>query len=129
MEKVKQSLHKRGGSSGGKNDLLDTAIRAISEKGGEDIVSLDLRKIDEAVADFFVLCDANNPRKIQAICDTVEQLIWDNCNEKPYHSEYGDGWSLIDYVDVVIHIFRKEERSFYDLEGLWLDSIKTTHSS
>lgn len=128
MEKVKQSIKAADSSLKKSEDfLLATAIKAVSEKKGRNIVSLDLSNIDEAVADYFVLCEAGSAIQIQAICDHVAKTIFDECKEKPYCIQSGDKWTLIDYVNIVIHIFREEERKFYDLEGLWSDGEKTEH--
>lgn len=131
MEQVKQSHRENNTipSSEYEDSLLNIAIQAISDKKGENIVSLNLKNIDEAVADYFVLCEAKNPLQIQAICQHVTQEVLDQNGEKPYRIEEGEGWTLIDYVNIVVHIFREEERKFYDLEGLWLDSERKDYLS
>ena len=98
--------------------IVKTIIRAIQEKKGEHLVSLDLRKIPEAVADFFIICEATNQPQIRAITDSVEQQVKDNCGENPYHYEGKQNmqWVLIDYVNVVVHIMMPEQRRFYKLE-------------
>lgn len=132
MEQVKQSRRTNNTLPSSSNNehedsLLTTAIRAVSTKKGENIVSLDLRNIEEAVADYFVLCEAKSPIQIQAICQHVEQEVLEQCRERPYRVQQGEGWTLIDYVNIVVHIFREEERKFYDLEGLWLDGERKEH--
>ena len=107
--------------------LFKTILKAIEEKKGEAIVSLDLRKIDEAVADFFILCEAQSSIQIKAIADNVQQLVEQECDESAYHTEIGDSWSLVDYVNIVVHIFQREQRKFYDLEGLWADAGRQDH--
>ena len=104
--------------------ILKTIIRAIQDKKGENIISLDLRKIPEAVADFFVICEANNQPQIRAIMDSVEDQVKKNCGEKPYHFEGKQNlqWVLIDYVNVVVHIMMPEQRKFYKLEEMWSDA-------
>jgi ribosome-associated protein len=108
--------------------LFKTILKAIKEKKGEEIVSLDLKKIDEAVADFFILCEAKSHIQIKAIADFVEETVKKECDETPYHIERGDHWSLIDYVNVVVHIFQHEQRRFYDLESLWMDAERVEHN-
>lgn len=108
--------------------LFKTVINAIKEKKGEEIVSLDLRKIDEAVADFFILCEGKSKIQVKAIADSIEEMIAKECGEKPFHTEYGEHWTLIDYVNVVIHIFQHEQRKFYNLESLWEDAERTEHN-
>lgn len=131
MEKANQTLKTETFLSVENVDsgLLATAIKAVGDKKGVNIVSIDLKGIDEAVADYFILCEANSPVQMQAICNHVEREVLENCGEKPYHIQQGEGWTLIDYVDIVIHIFKEEERKFYDLEGLWLDGKRTEHTA
>ncbi len=109
--------------------ILKIIIHAIEEKKGEKIVSLDLRKIPEAVADFFIICQASNPNQLKAIADSVEELVKANCDEIPYKHEgrQGQQWILIDYVNVVVHIMLPEPRKFYQLEEMWSDGIVTEH--
>lgn len=107
--------------------LFKSIINAIKEKKGENIVSLDLRKIDEAVADFFILCEANSNIQLKAIADNIEDVVSRECDEKVYHKEIGNEWTLVDYVNVVVHIFQKEHRKFYNLESLWADAEQVEH--
>lgn len=109
------------------SDLFKTILQAIEEKKGTDIVSLDLREIEVAVADFFIICQGGSRTQIQSIADFVEEQVRLNCQERPYHVEVGDAWTLIDYVDIVVHIFDPAHRSFYDLESLWADAEKINH--
>ena len=108
--------------------LFKTIIKAIKDKKGVAVVSLDLRKIDEAVSDFFVLCEASSYIQIKAIGDSVVDAVQQATGEKPYHTEGGELWTLIDYVNVVVHIFNREQRKFYDLEGLWADAGREEHN-
>jgi ribosome-associated protein len=107
--------------------LFKTILKAIKDKKGDEIVSLDLRKIDEAVADFFILCEARSHIQVKAIADNIEEMVSKECNEQPYHMERGDQWTLVDYVNVVVHVFQHEQRNFYDLESLWEDAEKMEH--
>lgn len=132
MEKIISSLKNRTKSAIrlDRNSLLfKTIIKAIQDKKGENIVSLDLRKIDEAVADFFILCEAQSHIQVRAIASNVEEEVRLACDEKPYHTEIGQLWTLVDYVNIVVHVFQRDERKFYDLEGLWLDAEKMEHAS
>jgi ribosome-associated protein len=108
--------------------LFKTIIAAIKDKKGEEIVSLDLRKIDEAVADFFILCEASSYIQIRAIGDAVVDAVQKATGEKPYHTESSEHWTLIDYVNIVVHIFNREQRKFYDLESLWADADRVEHN-
>lgn len=107
--------------------LFKTIINGIQDKKGSNIVVLDLRKIDEAVADFFVLCDGSSNTQIKAIADSVEEKVSKDCGEKPYHVEHGDKWTLVDYVNIVVHIFQHDQRQFYSLESLWADADRTEY--
>lgn len=108
--------------------LFKTIVNAIRDKKGESIVSLDLRKIDEAVADFFIVCEAQSHIQLKAIADNIEEMVSRECGEKPYHTEQGNQWTLVDYVNVVVHIFQHEQREFYDLESLWEDAGRMEHN-
>ncbi|MBS1773294.1 MAG: ribosome silencing factor [Bacteroidetes bacterium] len=107
--------------------IFKAIIKAIKEKKGENVVSLDLRKIDEAVADFFIVCEAQSRTQINAISDFIIETVQKDCDEKPYHVELSDQWTLVDYVNIVVHIFQKDLRKFYDLESLWNDAEKIEH--
>jgi ribosome-associated protein len=111
--------------------IFKTIIRAIQEKKGEQIVSLDLRKIPEAVADFFIICEATNAPQIRAISDSVEDAVKKNCGENPYHHEGRQNlqWVLMDYVNVVVHIMLPEQRKFYKLEEMWSDAPLEEHNA
>lgn len=123
---------KKGTARLNKNSkIFKTIIRAIQEKKGANIVSLDLRKIPEAVADFFIICEANNQPQIRAITDAVEEAVKKNTGESPYHYEGKQNlqWVLIDYVNIVVHIMMPEQRKFYKLEEMWSDALLEEHNS
>src|SRR5688572_1887698 len=109
--------------------IIKTIIAAIQEKKGEDIISLDLRKINEAVADFFIICEAASQPQVRAIAENVENRVMEKCDEGPYHHEGYQKlqWVLIDYVNVVVHIFLPENRRFYKLEEMWSDAAAENH--
>lgn len=109
--------------------IIKTIIAAIREKKGENIISLDLRKINEAVADFFIICEAGNQPQIRAIADNVQDKAKELCGESPYHHEGYQNlqWVLIDYVNVVVHVMLPETRKFYQLEEMWSDAAATVH--
>ncbi len=104
--------------------ILKVIIKAIQEKKGENIVSLDLRKIPEAVADFFIICQGTSTPQIKAIADSVEMEVKKQCGESPYRHEGYQAlqWVLIDYINVVVHIMQPEPRKFYKLEEMWSDA-------
>ncbi len=103
--------------------LYKTIINAIADKKGDNIIVLDLRKIDEAVADYFIICQGTSNTQIKAIAANIEKEVNEQCDEKAYHTHYGDTWTLLDYVNIVVHVFDQEQRKFYDIEGLWADAI------
>ena len=109
--------------------IFKTIIHSIQEKKGEKLVSLDLRKIPEAVADFFIICEATNSIQLKAISDFVEVEVKKKCGELPYKHEgrQSEQWILIDYVNVVVHIMLPESRKFYQLEELWSDAPLIEH--
>jgi ribosome-associated protein len=109
--------------------IIKTIINAIQQKKGEHIISLDLRKIPEAVADFFIICEAGNQPQIRAISDFVEEQVRKQCSENPYRHEGYQvlQWVLIDYVNVVVHVMLSENRKFYKLEEMWSDADVKTH--
>jgi ribosome-associated protein len=109
--------------------VFKTIIKAIQDKKGEHIVSLDLRKIPEAVADFFIICSATNNPQIRAISDNVEEQMLIALGEKPYKQEGRQQlhWVLIDYVNIVIHVMHPDARKFYKLEDMWSDAEQIGH--
>jgi ribosome-associated protein len=109
--------------------IIKTIISAIQQKKGQKIVSLDLRKIPEAVADFFIICEAGNQPQIRAISDFVEEQVRKQCSENPYRHEGYQmlQWVLIDYVNVVVHVMLSENRKFYKLDEMWSDADVKEH--
>jgi len=112
-----------------RSKIIKTIIAAIQEKKGENIVSLDLRKINEAVADFFIICEAGNQPQIKAIAENIEEKVKKQCGESPYHHEGYQAlqWVLVDYVNVVVHVMLTETRKFYKLEEMWSDASVLKH--
>jgi ribosome-associated protein len=110
--------------------VFKTIIKAIQEKKGENIVSLDLRKIHEAVADFFIICEASNPQQVRAIGEFIEEEMRKNCDEIAYKHEGYQAlqWVLIDYVNIVVHVMLPEPRKFYGLEEMWSDAERQEHN-
>ena len=110
---------------GRKSDVLVKAIiDSIKQHKGKEVVSLDLRKIETAVCDFFIICHGTSNTHIESIAENVRKEISKQMKEKPWHTE-GEAnkeWVLMDYFNVVVHIFNKEKRDFYKLENLWADA-------
>jgi ribosome-associated protein len=111
--------------------IFKTIINAIHEKKGEYIVSLDLRKITEAVADFFVICEASSTTQVRSIAEYIEDQVSKICAEEAYkHEGYqGAHWVLIDYVNIVVHVMHPEQRKFYKLEEMWSDADAVEHKA
>jgi ribosome-associated protein len=111
--------------------IFKTIIQAIQFKKGEKIISLDLRKIPEAVTDFFVICEATSTTQVKAISDYVEAQVKKECDESPFHHEgqHTSQWILVDYINVVVHVMHADARKFYKLEEMWSDGQLTEHNS
>ncbi len=105
--------------------LSEVIVQGMLEKKAEEIVVIDLRKVQNAVADYFVLCSGNSDTQIDAISESLEAEVKKRTSQTPWHREGHNQreWILIDYVDVVAHVFNKEKRAFYGLEELWGDGI------
>ena len=104
--------------------ISELAIFGIQEKKGNDIVRLDLRNIFSSVSDYFVICHADSSTQVKAIANSVEEEIFKATQQEPWRKEgleYGE-WILLDYIDVVVHIFRTDKREFYGVEDLWGDA-------
>lgn len=104
--------------------MYNAIVEGMQEKKGKDIVCLDLRTIKNAVADFFVICHADSSTHIEAIARSIEELVHKKLGEDPIHTEGTTNaeWILLDYFNVIAHVFRQEQREFYGLERLWADA-------
>jgi ribosome-associated protein len=109
--------------------IVKVIIQAIQEKKGEKIISLDLRKIQEAVTDFFIVCEAGSNTQVRAIADFIETEVKEKCSEMPYKHEGRQvlQWVIIDYINVVVHIMLPDSRRFYKLEEMWSDAVMEEH--
>ncbi|AFR35248.1 ribosome silencing factor [Riemerella anatipestifer] len=107
-----------------KQELIDTIIRAIQDTKGEDIQVLNLTKIENAVADYFVICSGNSNTQVSAIAGNIEKTVRNELKERPWHTEGAENalWVLVDYVSVVVHVFQKHIREYYEIEELWGDA-------
>ena len=108
-------------------NLSKYIVKGIQEKKGTNIVILNLRDVGNAVADYFIICTGTSDTQIDAISDAVEKEVITEAQESPWHREgyQNKEWILIDYVNVVVHIFKSDVRSFYGLEELWGDAVVT----
>ena len=115
------------------DQLITQIIRGIEEVKGKDIEILDLRDIENTVCDYFIICNGTSNTQVNAIVNSVQKSVSKTLKEKPWHVEGSDNaeWILMDYVHVVVHVFQKHIRDFYDIEGLWGDAksvkIETTN--
>lgn len=106
------------------DDLIAVIIKGIDDVKGEDIQLLDLRDIDNTVCDYFVICSGNSNTQVNAISGSVQKVVSKELKDKPWHVEGQNNseWVLMDYVNVVVHVFQKHVREFYDIESLWGDA-------
>ncbi len=119
---------KRPKSSATESDALVAAIvEGMQEKKAKNITVLNLTGIQNRVSDYFVISDAESNTHVEAIADSVEEIVKKKTNEGPYHSEgyTNKEWILLDYINVVAHVFQKEIREYYNLEGMWADAEVT----
>ncbi|EFK59818.1 ribosome silencing factor [Sphingobacterium spiritivorum] len=118
-------------NAGLSSKLAEIAVHGMQEKKGNEIVRLDLRNINSSVSDYFVICHADSTTQVNAIAKSVEEEIFKAFGQDPWHKEgHGNGeWILIDFVDVVVHIFKTEKRSHYGIEDLWGDADVKTYQS
>jgi ribosome-associated protein len=108
-------------------ELVDVIVEGIQEKKGKNIVVLDMNDIENSICKYFVICDGDSNIHVDAVADSVDEFVWKKMKEHPYHTEGKENaeWILIDYVDVIVHVFQKSVRDFYNLEGLWADAKRT----
>lgn len=108
--------------------LIEKIIEAIQDTKGEDIKLLDLTKIENSAADYFIICSANSNTQVNAIAGNIEKKVRNELKNRPWHVEGTENamWILVDYISVVVHIFQKHIREFYDLEDLWSDAQITS---
>jgi ribosome-associated protein len=106
------------------DDLIANIIKGIEEVKGNDIKILDLREIDNTVSDYFIICNGNSNTQVNAIVSSIQKVVSKELKDKPWHVEGSDvgEWLLMDYVNVVVHVFQKHIREYYNIEGLWGDA-------
>ncbi|MBL4578605.1 MAG: ribosome silencing factor [Flavobacteriales bacterium] len=129
---IKKSFVKSKTSTSGKDssNLVDIIINSILEKKGNDLVSLDLRKTEGAICDNFIICHGNSNTQVRAIADFIIEEVKKLSGSNPWKKEGFENmqWILIDYVDIVVHVFQAEARAFYDVEGMWADADVTSYN-
>lgn len=104
--------------------MINSIIEGIQAVKGKDIVSMDMRNIDNAVCDYFIICHGDSNTQVDAISNSVQKKVQEDLNEKVWHKEglNNSTWVLLDYSNILVHIFQKEHRDFYKLEELWGDA-------
>ncbi len=113
------------------DELIALILQGIEDVKGHDTILLDLREIENTVCDYFIICNGNSNTQVNAIVGSIQKIVSKAIHDKPWHIEGQDNgeWVLMDYVNVVVHVFQKHIRDFYDIEGLWGDAKFTTIES
>lgn len=111
------------------NTELKVIADAMLEKKGQDVVSLDLRQIGTAISDYFIVCNADSTTNVTAVADNVEDRFREKCGRKVIRTQGKENafWVILDYGDIVVHVFQTPYRSFYRLEDLWADADRTVY--
>ncbi|PVW16959.1 ribosome silencing factor [Marixanthomonas spongiae] len=115
------------------DQLITQILKGIEDVKGKDIQILDLRDIENTVCDYFIICNGSSNTQVNAIVNSIQKTVSKTLKEKPWHVEGSNNaeWILMDFVHVVVHVFQKHIREFYDIEGLWGDAksvkIETTY--
>ena len=111
----------------GADDLIASILSGIDEVKGQDVLLLDLRDIENTVCDYFIICNGTSNTQVKAIAGSIRKIVSKATGDKPWHVEGEDQaeWVLMDYVNVVVHVFQKQIREHYDIEGLWGDAKVT----
>ena len=106
------------------DELISLIVQAIEDIKGQNISLLDLRNIENTVCDYFIVCNGNSNTQVNAIVSSVQKNVSKNLREKPYQIEGVENaeWILMDYVNVVVHVFQKHKREYYDIDNLWGDA-------
>ena len=106
------------------DELISVIIKGIDDVKGDDIQLIDLRQIENTVCDYFIICSGNSNTQVNAITGSIQKLVSKELKDKPWHIEGQNNseWILMDYVNVVVHVFQKQIREFYDIESLWGDA-------
>lgn len=115
---------KKNSTPGQTLSLVEAVVEGMREKKGKHITLLNLKNIENRVTDYFVICDADSSIHVNSIADSIEEVVQKLTGEKAYHSEgrQNSEWILVDYINVVAHVFKREMREHYNIEGLWGDA-------
>ena len=111
------------------NNELNVIADAMLEKKAQDVVALDLRSIGTAISDHFIVCNADSTPAVVAIADNVEDRMIEKCKRKVVRTQGKENafWVILDYGDIVVHVFQTPYRAFYRLEDLWADAERTVY--
>ena len=109
------------------DQLITTILGGIEDVKGKDIKILDLRELENTVCDYFIICEGTSNTQVNAIVNSVQKKVSKELKDHPWHIEGSDNaeWVLMDYVNVVVHVFQKHIRQYYDIESLWGDAKMT----
>ena len=109
------------------DELISVILKGIDDVKGDDIQLLDLGEIENTVCDYFIICSGSSNTQVNAITGSIQKLVSKELKDKPWHIEGQNNseWILMDYVNVVVHVFQKQIREFYDIESLWGDAVVT----
>lgn len=109
-------------------DLVKNVIEGIQSKKGKEIVVINFAKIENAVCQYFIICHADSGIQVTAISESIEEVVKENLHERVWHREGVDNaqWILLDYGNLIVHVFQKEFRDYYKLESLWADAQQTS---
>ncbi len=104
--------------------LLESIIEGMTEKKAERIVKVNFAEIENTITDFFIICEATTDKQVKAISDSIEEIVFKKTKEKPLNVEGKDNseWIILDYFDIIVHVFKKDFRELYNLEDLWADA-------
>jgi ribosome-associated protein len=109
------------------DQLISVIISGIEDVKGQNINILDLREIENTVCDYFIICEGTSNTQVNAIVNSIQKKVSKETKDKPWHIEGSDNaeWVLMDYVNIVVHVFQKHIREYYDIESLWGDAVTT----
>ena len=109
---------------------VDTIAEAMLEKKGRNVCALDLKKICTSITDWFVICNADSTTQVDAIADNIEERMMEKCGRKVVRMQGKENgfWVIMDYLNIVVHIFQTEYRNFYRLEDLWADAVRKDYN-
>ena len=109
------------------DQLISVILSGIEDVKGQEINILDLREIDNTVCDYFIICEGTSNTQVNAIVNSIQKKVSKELKDKPWHTEGEDNaeWVLMDYINIVVHVFQKHIREYYDIESLWGDAVST----